>query len=216
MAVQSAKMLQYVVKVNKTLLLPLCVALLLSGCMKDTDETVLLPVLGGRIPFSVLSADEQDSLRLYMPIYEGITPPRMEGDWVVSPMTLKYASDGFVGEFYDMKWHVEGHNERTVASYKEWQNTSTASTKDAHIIGEGDNFTLYTVEQFENATRGWSCKQVTVVSGTLLNNRIKNYSYAVVLRDKRDDNDVVIDPDSYRVFVDGDGTAQPIINRKSR
>ena len=45
-------------KLTIILMLPV----LLSGCMKETDETVLLPVRGVQIPETVLSAAEQDAL----------------------------------------------------------------------------------------------------------------------------------------------------------
>lgn len=184
--------------------------LLLTGCMKETDETVLLPVRGVRIPETVLSAEEQDAVSQYMPIYEGCTPPNVEGDWLASPMTLTFASDNYAGEFYDLHWRVERQNRRNLAKYKEWQNTASALGKEAHIIGEGDNFTMYTIEQSVNESRGWSCEQVTVISGTKTANGIEGYRYAVVMRNKTDERGIIIEPDSYRVFTDGDGISSPI------
>lgn len=188
----------------------LCSIFLLTGCMKETDETVLLSVRGVKIPETVLSAEEQEALMQYMPIYEGSNPPNVEGDWLASPMTLTFASDGYSGDFYDLHWRVERQNGRNLAKYKEWQNTASALGKEAHIIGEGDNFTMYTIEQSENAARGWSCEQVTLVSGTKSEDGIKGYSYAIVMRNKTDERGVIIEPDSYRVFTDGDGISLPI------
>lgn len=192
------------------LLLPV----LLSGCMKETNETVLLPVRGVKIPEAVLSAAEQDALSDYMPIYEGGTPPNIEGDWLASPMTLTFASDNYAGDFYDLHWRVEKQNGRNLAKYKEWQNTASALGKEAHIIGEGDNFTMYTIEQSENEARGWSCEQVTIISGTRTGDAVEGYYYAVVMRNKTDERGVIIEPDSYRVFTDGDGVSLPITNMK--
>lgn len=179
--------------------------LLLASCMKDTGETILLPVLNDRIPERVLSLDEQDSLRQYMPIYEGFTPVNVDGEYMVSPVKLVYASDGFTGEFYDMKWVVADQNGRNVASYSEWQDNATGVTKEAHVIGEGEKITVYTIEKAMDETLGWSCDMVTVISGIKQENGIKDYSYAIVMRDKRDENGIIIEPDSYRVFKDGDG-----------
>ncbi len=181
------------------------VCLLLVSCMKDSNETVWLPVLNDRIPERVLSSDEQDSLRQYMPIYEGFTPVNVDGEYIASPMSLVYASDGFSGLFYDMRWKIVDQNGRNVASYKEWQNNATGVTKEAHVIGEGEKVTVYTVEKAVDETLGWSCDMVTVMSGLRTDNGIKDYSYAIVMRNKRDDNGVIIEPDSYRVFSDGDG-----------
>lgn len=187
---------------------------LISACMKETDETVLLPVRGVKIPEAVLSAAEQDALSDYMPIYEGGTPPNIEGDWLASPMTLTFASDNYAGDFYDLHWRVERQNGRNLAKYKEWQNTASALGKEAHIIGEGDNFTMYTIEQSENEARGWSCEQVTLISGTRKGDAVEGYYYAVVMRNKTDERGVIIESDRYRVFTDGDGVSLPITNMK--
>lgn len=183
------------------------VCVLAVSCMKDTDETIWLPVLNDRIPERVLSADEQDSLRQYMPIYEGFTPDNVDGDYMSSPMKLVYASDGFEGEFYDMRWVLADQNGRNVASYKEWQETAAGATKEAHVIGEGKKVTIYTVEKAVDEQVGWSCDMVTVISGEVLETGIRGYSYAIVMRNKCDENGVIIEPDSYRVFTDGDGMA---------
>lgn len=183
----------------------LAACLLMLSCMKDSDETIWLPVLNDRIPERVLSADEQDSLRQYMPIYEGFTPVNVDGDYMASPMTLVYASDGFEGEFYDMRWKVADQNGRNVASYKEWQRNAAGSTKEAHVIGEGKKITVYTIEKAVDESLGWSCDMVTVISGEKEEDGIKGYSYAIVMRNKCDNNGVIIEPDSYRVFTDGDG-----------
>ena len=195
-------------KYTLILLLPL----LLSGCMKETDETFWLPVLGDKIPETVLSAAEQDSLRQYMPIYEGGSPANVEGDYLASPMTLVHASDGFAGSFYDLHWKVEKQNRRNLAIYKEWQNSAVGNGKEAHVIGEGEKFTMYTIEQSVNESRWWSCELVTVVSGEKGEDGIKGFSYAVVMRNKRDEHGIIIEPDSYRVFTDGDGVSSPITN----
>lgn len=173
--------------------------------MKDTGETIWLPMLNDRIPERVLSLDEQDSLRQFMPIYEGFTPVNVDGQYLAAPMKLIYASDGFSGEFYDMRWKVADQNGRNVASYNEWQESAVGENKEAHVIGEGEKITIYTIEKAVDETLGWSCEMVTVISGLKQQNGIKDYSYAIVMRDKRDENGVIIEPDSYRVFKDGDG-----------
>lgn len=186
----------------------------LTGCMKPTGETIVLPVKNGTIPERVLTLAEQDSLLQYMPIYEGSEPPDVTGHWLASPMELKYASDGFAGLFYDMHWCVEHQNGRNIASYKEWQSSAAAVGKEAHVIGDGNNFTMYTIEQSEDASRGWSCEVVTIVSGIKDATGIKDFHYAIVMRDKRDEQGIIIEPDSYRVFTDGDGVSLPITNVK--
>jgi hypothetical protein len=188
--------------------------LLMAGCMKETDDTLWLPVPYGKIPYEVLSAAEQDSLRQHMPIYEGVTPPNIVGDYLASPMTLTFASDRYEGTFYDLHWRIENQNERNLASYKEWQRTAAGDGKEAHVIGSEDKFTAYTIEQTVDESRGWSCEQVTVISGTKTANGIEGYSYAIVMRNKQDSNGIIIDPDSYRVFTDGDGISSPVTNLK--
>lgn len=186
----------------------------LAGCMKETDEIILLPVQNGTIPETVLSLSEQDSVRQYMDINEGVTPPHVVGSYDVSPMTLLYSSDGYAGDFYDLRWMVERQNGRNIVTYSDLQGGAVGKSREAHIIGEGDKFTIYIVEEAVNELRGWQCEMVTVISGVYRDRNVAGYKCGIVMRNKVDENGMLIEPDSYRVFEDGDGVATNIMNGK--
>ena len=172
--------------------------------MKATNETIFIPVKNKVIPTSVLSSDYQDSLLQYMNIYEGDNPPNIEGNYLVAPMTLVHASDGHENEFHDMSWNTSNQNWWNKITYKEWQGNAEGVAKEAWVIGDGNFFTLYTIEQSRNETDGWNYEAVLILSGEKTNLGIVGYQYAIVMKNKKDDNGVLIEPDSYRIFKDGD------------
>lgn len=176
-----------------------------AACMKATDETIVIPVRNKVIPPTVLSLDYQDSLRQYMPIYEGDNPPNIEGSYITAPMDLVYASDGFDNIFFNLFWKTSNQNWWNRILYKEWQGNAEGIANEAWVIGDGSCFTMYTVEQSKNEIQGWNYEAVLILSGEKTNAGIANYHYAIVMRNKVDDNGVLIEPDSYRIFTDGDG-----------
>jgi len=187
-----------------------CLVMATTSCMKEAGETILLPVKSKCIPVTVLTKEQQKELAEYFPIYEGDAPPDIAGTYLTSPMHLIYASDGYNNEFYDMRWQVDELDWWNSTTYLEWQNTTSGSAIEAHLIGADDNFTLYTIDNVVNETVGWSCELITVVSGKKTTGGISDYRYAIMMRNKRDANGLLMEPDYYRVFADGDGLASKI------
>ena len=187
-----------------------CVAVaasLLAGCMKDGEDMLLLPVQNDRIPATVLSAAELDSLSQYMDINEGNNPPNIAGIYEVSPVQLLYSTEGYYDNFYDFRMHVVSQNGRNLAVYRESQNAVTSDGIEAYVIGDGNLFTLYTIEKSVNIVDGWSCELTTIVSGRKTAEGIADFRYAILLRNKQDDEGRLVAPDSFRIFTDGDGLA---------
>jgi len=182
-------------------------AVLMAGCMKEGEDIILLPVQNDRIPTSVLSPAEQDSLSQYLEINEGCTPPNIVGIYEVSPVELIHSSEGDYGNFYDFRLHVESQNGRNLSVYSETQNTVTSESGEAYVIGSDDRFTLYTIEKSVNTTEGWSWETTTIVSGRKTAEGIAELRYAIMMRNKQDDDGHLVAPDSFRVFTDGDGIA---------
>lgn len=185
-----------------------CLALVFSSCMKETGETILLPVKSKRIPVTVLTEEQQKELAEYFPIHEGDTPPDIAGFYITAPMQLVYASDGYHNDFYDLRWNVEPLDWWNHTVYSEWQNTASGTTIEAHVIGKDSEFTLYTISHVVNEDENWNCDLVTLVSGRKSDEGIANYHYAIVMFNKHDDNGQLMGPDYYRIFIDGDGLAE--------
>lgn len=191
-------------------LLLCCFVLATTSCMKETDETILLPVKAWKLPVTVLSDEMQEELSEYMPIYEGDTPPNITGTYITAPVHLVHASDGYSNEFYDMRWQVEQVDELNRTIYHEWQDEASGLSVTAYLIGKGDCFTLYSIDHIINEQAGWSCELITVVSGKKITGGISDYHYAIVMRNKVDEQGQLMEPDYYRVFDDADGVASDI------
>lgn len=190
---------------NAGKILAFCIILLVVGCMEDTDESIILPIINERIPGHVVSEEMLDTLRQYIPVYEGTTPPNIGGGYFVSPFSLLYASDGYEGDFHDLQWYVAPLDVWNQTRYSESQSTAEGTGTEAYVIGSGNRFTLFTIDEVVNEPAGWRCSMLTLISGEKSDNGIGNLRYAILMLDKRDEHEVLIAPDSYRIFVDGDG-----------
>ncbi|MBQ9417892.1 MAG: hypothetical protein IJU19_04845 [Bacteroidales bacterium] len=194
----------------------LAAAWLVTGCVGETDETILLPVRVRDIPESVLPAEMQEALEQQMPIYRGDRPARIEGAYVLSPVKLVYASDGYQGDFYDIDWEASELDWWNRCIFRERQGGAEGEGQEAWVIGTAEGFTLYTVEQMHDDEAGWDCLVVTLVSGRKTDRGISGLRWAVVMHDKRDAEGLLVEPDTWRVFADGDGVASVVGSSKSQ
>lgn len=189
----------------------------LTSCLKDGDDTIVLPLPDGKIPFSVIPSDMQDSLRRHgFLINEGLEPPTINGHYLGSPMLLDYSSDNTGLYFVDVDMTFSKQLERGLIKYIEKQITPnggamTSEYLEANIIGSGDKFTVYTW-QYDNGTNvdstNWSVKIATLVSGTWTTSGIKDCQYAVLVLEK--ENDVynrIPETNTFRTYHDGDNLA---------
>ena len=68
-----------------------CILALFSGCIKDDDATVLLPLPLGDIQ----GVKVPDGMLDFIQVHEGTTPPEIKGKYVADLMSIEYASDGY-------------------------------------------------------------------------------------------------------------------------
>lgn len=211
------------IKRNKCLCLIGGIAILsilaFSSCLKDGENTVVLPVPSGKIPADVIKLELQDSLRAHeFEINEGIEPPNVEGCYLLSPMDLQYASDNYVNTFYDLTFRFFGQYQRGRLSYQEKQNNEAfGNSIMANAIGKGNKFSVYTIQVISNTnTSGdtlWKCTIATVVSGLKDSTGIANCQYAYVLKDKWAKNDYYYsrlpEINTFRIWNDLDSLAVP-------
>ena len=190
---------------KKYIFLTLCLSLFFAGCMNDGDVTIILPLVNRTIPGHVISDEMLDTIRTYMPVNEGQTPPDIAGSYLVTPFELVYSTDVFEGEFHDLTWHADPVNSWNHTTYTERQGTAEGIGHEAYVIGSDDRFTLYTIDSAADPVAGWQCRMVTLISGVKRESEITDLHYAILMLDKRDEADILIAPDSYRIFADGDG-----------
>ena len=192
-----------------------------TSCLKDSDETIVLPFPYGKIPYSVIPQDLQDSLRAHgFNINEGTEPPFIEGHYLSSPHKLTYASDNYANpNFYNVYMTMSGQTTRNRVSYLETQGAfQDASVRgrsiQGSVIGKENFFTMYCYQvqsEVEQQDTLWSCKTATVVSGIMTDRGIANCQYAQVVLDTFASNSYYASrlpgEGTYRIFHDFDSLA---------
>ena len=186
------KYVKHLLIISGLLSLPI---LLFSGCLKEGNDTIVLPLPDGKIPYSVIPEQLQDSLRTHgLTIHEGVNPGNIDGRFLSSPMVLHYSSDNYQELFYDLYMSFSGQKPRGMVKYSETQKHEYIDGKSymANVIGEGNDVTMYCLQNvFECSSSGdtlWKSRTATVVSGTLcecnqhhLRITIKKYEYEKVI-----------------------------------
>ncbi|MBO4599502.1 MAG: hypothetical protein J5641_02055 [Bacteroidales bacterium] len=199
--------------------------LMFTGCLKEGDETIVLPLPNGKIPYDVIPERIQDSLTEHgFVIHEGVYPPKIEGKYVASPMDQEYASDNYYNpNFRYLYMAFAGQQRRGKINYSQVQNDTiilneqqfTAAVGDAsraQVIGENDNFTMYCIQEIRPDDDSWWCKTASVVSGTFTKAGIKDCQYAEYIIDRGGDVSRLSEVGTYRIWNDGDKLASPIFN----
>lgn len=193
---------------------------LFTGCLKDGDDTLVLPTPDGKIPYSIVPEHLQDSLRASgFAIHEGINAPSVIGKYKLSPMELRYASDDYQNSFYDLTMTLQGQYLRGRVNYSELQQeTVVGRSTIANVIGQGNDFTVYCFQNIVHTNHKndtiYLCTTATVVSGTIASEGIKNCQYSTIILDKWAVNDYYasqIPPaGTFRIWDDGDSLATRI------
>lgn len=202
--------------------LALLLAAPLAGCLHDEDDTIVLPLPDGKIPYSVVSEDLQDSLRIHgFEIHEGINPPNIEGTYLMSPMIKDYATDPNVRflRFVELTLGFSNQIPRGPVTYKQLQHTDSdgypvaGHSTEACVIGDGNDFTMYCYQEAEQTSQ-YRVKTVTLVSGTIGTAGITDCQYAIIYKeheilDSQYQDDIPAEG-NYRLFHDGDLLARRV------
>ena len=153
----------------------------------------------------------------YMPIYSGSTPPNIEGVYLIHPSTRIYDSESNSIDpknYADVipEYTEQNMTKNTVMYRYEQRNGSnvigTSDKVEAKVLGEGDDFTTYTI--VITTTTGedsWS-KMATICSGTKVDGGIKNFFRGILMLDKYDPNNSIMDIGAFRIFKDDDGMSE--------
>lgn len=178
------------------------------------DEVVdfrgdILPWNSGSIE-NVVPQEVRDQWGDYMPIYDGITPPNIEGCVFVDPFETVYTSDGgyqpgYVISPYFMHFYDQNSQANTI-NFEDVSNSGNSYDRGpgAFISGSGNNFTVFF--NTEGSSNGIYTKQALVLSGTKTAEGIANFHYAFVMVDKGSDpNGTLMPVNAYRIFRDNDG-----------
>jgi hypothetical protein len=180
------------------------------ACTSDGTDTIIVPSMpSATISTAAIPDSIQEKMENYIPIYEGTTPPNIEGSYVISPVKLVYAAadDNPPSAFTDLYIRFSNQNTATNrAVYDEKQGTAMAHSDSVLIIGSGNQFSAYFVST--GTSYGIYVKTTTVISGTVTASGISGLRYAFVMADKgADPKDSVVAVGTFRVFKDNDGLA---------
>lgn len=180
-----------------------------KGELDKSDENNLVH----KIPNYVLPNEIYDEVTELLPLYEGLTPPNMTGEYVSSPHILfyesyaenpdsiQYYSDRYVGFIYDskqMNFHAKQYDPEEDKYIEEIQ-------YGVKITGENDNFTCYYV--VDGYPGGYYAQQAFIFSGKKTNDGIEDFHTAVVLLETSGHPDMPA-KNSYRILKDEDGLAE--------
>lgn len=157
----------------------------------------------------VVPEDIRKEIEKYIPIFDGVNPPNVEGVYLIENMACVYDQ---TGDFYPgdlvIPTYVKFHNQnmkKNTLDYAEKEGDDYEATGDgAFISGDGKNFTIFF--NTEGVSAGVKVKTALVISGTIAKSGVKNLFYAFVLVEKGDDpNHWIMDEGAYRIFKDEDG-----------
>lgn len=149
----------------------------------------------------------------YMPIYDGDTPPNIEGCYLISThvldnSTLPYDYPG--DTFTDM--YIRFSNQDMInntVNYESLQfggeGTAYDYSLDSYVTGSGNNFTVFfnTYGYYDDGVTTY--KMGYAFSGTVSENGIVNLYDGFYMQDKNDPNNLLVPVGTIRVFKDSDG-----------
>jgi hypothetical protein len=168
----------------------------------------------------------------YMPIYDGDTPPNIEGIYRCNPDELVYSTYGFspgdvfidaIFQFYNQDMINNTVDYRGAYVDSNGQTHTDITSLESYVTGSGNNFTVFfnvtttTYGETEGHNYDVVTKEAYAVSGTVGENGISNLYWGFVMLEKSADPDNMLVPvGTLRVFKDGNGwselTTWPTVN----
>ena len=148
----------------------------------------------------------------HMPIYAGSTPPAVDGTFTSHPHEPVYTSDGYTwsGQLADQVMNFSGQDKmKNTISYQYRQGTGSSEKTEMVILGQGDKFTIFAVMSSANSTYNATYKMAEIVSGTVTADGIRDFFCGMLMLEKNDPNNKLMNIGTYRIFKDGDGLAVP-------
>ncbi len=178
-------------------------------------ESLVFGTIDERIP-SVIPEDIRPEIEKYIPIYDGVNPPNIEGAYYLNPQILigstrPYDSYGklFASEY--QKYYNQDMIANTINMIRvqgggsEWEKSI-----ESKVSGFDNHFTIY----FEliGESSGISTKSIKVISGTITATGIKDLTHGFYLKEKGSDpSDKLVPVGTFRFFKDQDGISEKTI-----
>ena len=162
----------------------------------------------------VLPDNMRKQVEEYIPIYDGDTPPNVEGVYLIDPLKAVYDSEGYYspGKTLSPKY-IRFYNQDPATNtldYAQKEDMSEGKGEGSFISGSGNQFTVFFNVEGVYRSDDYACeyKEAMVISGTRTDSGIKDLQYAFVMLEKGNDwKNNLMDVNAFRVFKDGDGLA---------
>ena len=150
-----------------------------------------------------------------MTIHEGTNPPNIEGIYLLDNLKFLYTSDpddhyftkGQPAADYKYKFYDQ-QGVKVKSDYKalKFGVFDVATGYGAIISGSGNKFTVF-LSHAAN-TEGVKNNDVTLISGELTSQGIKNLVYVLTVTQKEDSNNKIMKVGTYRIFTHYESIAQ--------
>lgn len=182
-----------------TALLPI-----ITHCSNDEEEVSTI----SKIQEDMIPQAYVDSLRPYVDINEGNTPPNIAIDFVANPFVMVY--DSKIGNKYEVGepryFSIRKKNpESAYYSYYMTESNEISKGDSLIVIGSGNKFTAYFIDNVTFTSDSRSYKAAAIFSGEKVNGGIKNLKYAFIFLDKVDPDNTLMDIGQSRCYMDEDG-----------
>jgi PBP1b-binding outer membrane lipoprotein LpoB len=183
------------------------VLLILNSCKKNEDA---VPDFSSQIQSIVPQSIIDDLQKRGMQINTGLTPPNIEGIFTSSPHILvsSYEGDSYQtgDEFGELTIKFSNQNNEDESVSIDLKQASQVGTGlGGFIAGSGNKFTLFAELDVTNGTV--TSKQIRVFSGEITEDGIKDFYTALIMKEKNDPDNTLIEVGQGRIIKDGDGLA---------
>ncbi|GEM_PF-2663181 len=165
------------------LILLFCGVLLFASCGSDNDSFLDLQQQQEDLYDQYVSAEIQAAIDEYqIPVNRGINPPRVEGCYRISPMTMltsSYSSDrSWIGKTWRMDFKMRFFNQKEllvdVLGYEIYANTDRVNSEHSgtgtFISGSGDKFSVFVRLDVVSPDDRYHGEGLTIISGSMERN----------------------------------------------
>ena len=177
-----------------------------ASCEKDDEN--------GKVPSSIIPDAIRAQIEAIMPVYSGVKPPDITGEYYVGNAILAGSSlESDAADIGKSSYFAEMYLAFIKLSdgkltYRDNNNTSPSENINVTVVGKKDNFTAYFIMNTVNPEIGSRAKEAVIISGTMTSQGISDFHYAFIMLEKTDPSDKLVPVNTYRVFNDGNGLAK--------